>query len=347
MKRTGTGGWFAFFAGAVLAPQLFAASDSPPGAAPGASLLSYSTTAAAATSRFASGVARGHALMRESDEPAPPAAPVYSEAVIAIILDDLGSGTPAGLRAIGLPGPVACAFLPDAPHTRAQAELAFARGKEVMLHLPMEPLDHGREYPASLTLATARDPLVAYLRTSLAAVPHARGVNNHQGSELTADEQHMGWVMAELHAIGGLYFVDSRTTADSVAFRAARAWNVPSTERDVFLDVERGAPAVRAAFHKLVEQARRNGAALGIGHPYPEVFAVLEQELPQLTSQGITLVSPSALIARQYGEPKPGPSLTVAAAPCASTGDVSSCSMTPATSNTPRAVPVSMSTPAH
>ena len=331
MKRTGTGSWFAFILGAILAPQAIAAAEDPPGSA---------------TSRFAAGVAHGHALMRASDEPAAPSPPEYSDASIAIILDDLGDGGPAGLRAVGLPGPVACAFLPDGPHTRAQADLAYARGKEVLLHLPMEPLNHLRGYPTSLTLKTPRDPLVAYLRASLAAVPHVRGVNNHQGSELTADALHMGWVMAELHAIGGLYFVDSRTTADSVAFRTARQYSVPSAERDVFLDTERGAAAVRAQFQRLLETARFHGTALAIGHPYPEVFELLEKELPRLASYGITLVSPSALIERETGE-RVTPTLTLAAVPGTSAGGLNSYSTTPATSTTPRAAPGSMSGGGH
>lgn len=228
-----------------------------------------------------------------------PAAPPAS-AQIAIILDDLGEQHLNGLRAIALPGPVACAFLPKTPHAAAQARLAHERGKEVLLHLPLEPA-RARPFPMAITARTGRAELGAALAEALASVPHAAGVNNHQGSLLTQMAEPMGWLMAELRARPELYFVDSRTSAGSVAYRVARAHGVPAAERNVFLDGARGEAAVRASFRELIAKAQRNERALAIGHPYPETFKVLEEELPRLASWGVTLVAPSELIARQTG----------------------------------------------
>jgi uncharacterized protein len=240
-------------------------------------------------------------------------------AQIAIILDDLGEMRSAGLRAIELPGPVACAFLPNTAHSAEQATLAHARGKEVLLHLPLQPSGPARHYPTALTVSAGRDELGAYFRRSLASVPYARGVNNHQGSLLTALPQQMDWLMAEVRLQSGLYFVDSRTSGSSVAYRAARAHGVPAAERNVFLDSTRGEAAVRAAFRQLVAKALRDERALAIGHPYPETFKVLQEELPKLAGYGIRLVAPSELIARQSGYRGPFkqlkliPTLTLAA----------------------------------
>jgi hypothetical protein len=265
-------------------------------------LIGLGVAPAAANDRgMADGVARGHALLRQ----APRTAPV----LIAIIIDDLGQQRAAGLRAAHLPGSVALAFLPDASHTRAQATVAHALGKEVLLHLPLEPGAHARRYPTGITQATARDELGSYVRGALAAVPFASGINNHQGSLLTELPQQMDWLMEEMGSHPGLYFVDSRTTAASVAYRAARARGIPAAERSVFLDTERGEPAVRQAFAELIAKARRNGRALAIGHPYPETFKVLEEELPQLARYGVRLVAPSQLIARQSGWRGPFPPL--------------------------------------
>jgi len=273
---------------------------------------------------------------------------------IAIIIDDLGEQQLGGLHAARLPGPVAMAFLPGARFTASQAALAHARGKEVLLHLPLQPGGDARAHPASLTVNAGREQLREYFRTALDSVPHASGVNNHQGSLMTEREAPMDWLMREIALRPGLYFVDSRTTAGSVAFRAARLHGVPSAERNVFLDAHRGEAPVRAAFRELIAKALRNERALAIGHPYPETFKVLEEELPQLAARyGVHLVSPSELIARQSGVRGPykrlklSPALTLAAAPSANAGGLISYPMTPATSTTGPGLPAATSVAAH
>lgn len=250
--------------------------------------------------KFSQGISRGHTSLRQPRAPARGADDGF--ALISIILDDLGEQYAAGLRAVDLPGAVACAFLPYTRFSAAQAERAHARGKEVLLHLPLQP-GKAQPYPVGLTLASGRSEMAAYLESALASVPHARGVNNHQGSLLTEMPQHMDWLMSEIKLYPRLYFVDSRTSSVSVAYRVALARAVPAAERQFFLDTERGEAAVRAAFHQLVRYARRNERALAIGHPYPETFRVLEQELPRLAQYRVKLVAPSELIAAQSGQP--------------------------------------------
>ncbi|HUR39610.1 MAG TPA: divergent polysaccharide deacetylase family protein [Verrucomicrobiae bacterium] len=232
--------------------------------------------------------------------------PGGAPAQIAIIIDDLGEQHGAGLRALRLPGPVALAFLPQTRHAAQQARMADMAGKEVLLHLPLEPArGAARAYPTAIRADIGQPGLREAFATALASVPHARGVNNHQGSLLTQMPEPMGWLMAELRSRPELYFVDSRTTGSSVAYRTARLYGVPAAERNVFLDNERGEAAVRARFRELIAKARRDERALAIGHPYPETLALLEQELPRLAAQGIRLVAPSELIARQAGHRGP------------------------------------------
>ena len=109
-------------------------------------------------------------------------------------------------------------------------------------------------------------------------------------------------------------FLDSRTTADSVAESTARGVGLRTTFRDVFLDNEISVAAIRARFRELITKARAHGSAVGIGHPYAQTLQVLAEELPQLvqgdaaatansaaerSAMGIRLVPLSRLIARR------------------------------------------------
>ncbi|HSW12504.1 MAG TPA: divergent polysaccharide deacetylase family protein [Solimonas sp.] len=218
--------------------------------------------------------------------------------VISIVIDDLGDRWQESRQAAELPGAVACAILPESPHGAQVAQLAQARGKEVMLHLPLQP-GQGRGHPLTILDSASPEQRDALLQRALAAVPQAVGVNNHQGSRLTSAAEPMRWLMRALRQHGGLYFVDSRTSAATQAEAEAWQQDLPTTRRQVFLDNSRGAAAVRKEWQRLLQLARRNGSALAIGHPYPETLALLQAEIPRLQAQGIRLVAPSALIRRQ------------------------------------------------
>lgn len=216
---------------------------------------------------------------------------------IALIIDDLGYGLAAGRRAIELPGPVACAVLPATPRARVLAEIAAEHGKEVLLHLPLQAQNaRGAVDPGALHMDMSRESFAAAFAENIAAVPHVAGVNNHRGSLLTRHPGHMRWLMEELNARDGLFFVDSYTTHQSVALQAAAEAGVPAARRDVFLDVDRSTAAVASAFERLKTLARRRGSAIGIAHPYPETLEFLEQALPRLSADGYELVSLRELI---------------------------------------------------
>ena len=217
---------------------------------------------------------------------------------IAIIIDDLGYRKTAGERAIALPGPVSVAILPETPRGAYLAELAHDAGKEVLLHLPLQAA--GDTDPVSddtLVLDMSQQQFAAAFATSIASLPHVVGVNSHRGSLLTRHPGHMSWLMDEISARGDLFFVDSYTTAESVALAVAREKGIPAMRRHVFLDPDTEADTIIREFERLKDLAAQQGYAVGIGHPYPGTLSFLEEALPSLELDGFDLVSVSRLIA--------------------------------------------------
>lgn len=220
---------------------------------------------------------------------------------ISIIIDDLGYRFADDRRAIGLPGPVALAVLPDSPRGPELARLAHRLGKDVLLHLPLEAIEHnGAVEPRSITLDMSREAFRATFARAIASVPGAVGVSNHQGSLLTRHPGHMAWLMQEIRSQEGLFFIDSYTTRHSVALMLAKEVGVPAVRRDVFLDHERSKSAVRRELERLKEEARKKGYAIGIGHPFPETLEVLEKALPLLEEEGFKLVRISELLQEHW-----------------------------------------------
>lgn len=224
------------------------------------------------------------------------AGPVAATPRIAIIIDDVGNRLVEGRRAVALPGPVALAFLPHTPNARVLADAAHDAGKEVMLHLPLQALEDRDPGPGALLLDTTEPAFRRIVRADLAAIPHVRGVNTHMGSLLTRHPGHMAWLMEELRAVGGLFFVDSYTAVESVALQLAREAGIPSVRRHVFLDAEISHEGVRFQFTRLVAHAREHGYAVGIGHPLAETMDVLEDVLARLDEFGVDLVPVSDLV---------------------------------------------------
>jgi hypothetical protein len=234
---------------------------------------------------------------------APAASNAGTEVTIGIIIDDLGNNLANGERATRLPGAVACAILPHTPFARSVANAAHAAGKEVVLHLPMASRDAREPGPGQLDAGMPALEMRATLDYDLSTVPHVIGVNNHMGSLLTTQPDAMDWLMREL-AQRRLFFVDSRTDAETVAADTARRVGVPVLERHVFLDDDLAPAAVAAQLDRLEHLARRHGYALAIGHPYPVTLAALEHWLPQLAERGIHLIPLTTRLAQIAPEAK-------------------------------------------
>jgi polysaccharide deacetylase 2 family uncharacterized protein YibQ len=221
---------------------------------------------------------------------------------VAIIIDDLGYERAAGERAISLPGPIAYAVLPGAPRTNELARMAHAHGKEVLLHLPLQAESDAHGEPsAGLRLDMSRRQFRHAVGERIDAVPHIVGVNTHRGSLLTRHPGHMRWLMEEIADRGGLLFVDSYTTAQSVALRIAREQGIDAARRDVFLDPDRDPDTVIREFARLKRLAITRGFAIGIGHPYPATLDYLARALPALEAEGFELIGIRELVALASG----------------------------------------------
>lgn len=145
---------------------------------------------------------------------------------------------------------------------------------------------------------------VKQLRSNIASVPHISGVNNHMGSLLTQHPGHMDWLMDALAKQGDLYFIDSRTTTKSVASLFAQKHNVPSLERDIFLDPDFRPETIRREFSRFINQARETGYAIAIAHPHPHTIQFIKQHINELEGQGIKLVPVSEMVALRYKREK-------------------------------------------
>lgn len=218
---------------------------------------------------------------------------------IAIIIDDLGYELESSLRVISIAAPVSVAVLPHAPRARSLARAASRSGKDVLLHLPLQA-DSERQpvEPEHITVDMDRGQIAGILARALESVPEAIGVNNHQGSLATRYDEHMQWLMELIRERDALFFVDSYTTHQSVAFDVAMRSGVPTARRDVFLDSNRHPDEIRRQIERLKEKARIHGEAIAIGHPYPETIAALERAIPELEAEGFELVPISEVVRR-------------------------------------------------
>jgi polysaccharide deacetylase 2 family uncharacterized protein YibQ len=224
-------------------------------------------------------------------EPAPRAE--AGRALLAVIIDDLGYDRAAADAVLALRFPLTVAVLPNHPLSAEIAELAHRRGDQVMLHLPMQAESGRGEKGApveSVELRPGMDAaeVDAIVGQMLATVPYAAGVNNHQGSLATTNAALMDGVMRAL-AARHLFFIDSRTTAATVAYDTAERDGVRAAWRKVFLDDVATRPAVLKQLQLAVRDARKQGWAIAIGHPHPATIAALAEFLPHLEAQGIRL----------------------------------------------------------
>lgn len=222
----------------------------------------------------------------------------WPAAQLAIVIDDLGYDRRRGLQAIGLPGRLTVAVMPHTPNARFLAEAAHDAGREIILHHPMQGSDYGlgKKPPKGiLTLDMGPADIRFALRQALTSVPHCIGINNHTGSTLTKARSHMYWLMQQV-ASTDLYYLDSRTTTQTVAGEAAQAWGVPFVSRDVFLDHHNDRESIARQFKYAVKLAKRRGHAVLIAHPRPLSLELLAQQLPLLDASEIELVHASELV---------------------------------------------------
>ena len=222
-----------------------------------------------------------------------PLAQVHS-AQLVIIIDDIGNNYELGNAMVELEGPLTLAFLPHTPYAKRLANKAYLQEKEIILHAPMENTIKAALGPGALTQALTETELKHTLKKAIASIPHIQGVNNHMGSALTQNKQAMKWVMETLQD-EQLYFVDSLTSPNSVAYKMAQQQGLPSLKRHVFLDNNKSPAALNKQWQQALRVAKKYGRAVLIAHTYQESHTFLAQHIPQLSEQNIELVPASQL----------------------------------------------------
>ena len=242
--------------------------------------------------------------------PAPPAAPSptgttapnpaehasHHRPRIAIIIDDIGNSKRVGEEIIALDLPLAFSILPHSPHANHLAILAKARGRDLLLHLPMEADDpKWSPTPGTLLLSMSRRELIDTINRDLDTPYRPIGINNHMGSKFTTDPVAMRIFLNTIKA-RGLFFIDSLTAANSVGYTLARDLGVETAKRDVFLDNGQTQTKILAQIGKLIALAQRHGSAIGIGHPYPATLEALRAGRPRLLGQEAVMVPVHELV---------------------------------------------------
>jgi uncharacterized protein len=213
----------------------------------------------------------------------------------AIILDDFGYDLKDMERLREMYLPVTVSILPNLEASKKIADLARAAGYEVMLHLPMSTNQNVRLESKTVSSQMTAAEVRQQVEKDLSSLGPVSGVNNHMGSLATADPKLMTEVLSDLKG-KNLFFVDSLTGPNSVAFKTARELGIEAGRRDVFLDNESKPEYIKGQIRELIQKALKNGRAIGIGHDRPETFTILKEMLPEFEKAGVSLVPVSRLV---------------------------------------------------
>lgn len=221
--------------------------------------------------------------------------PLDGKIPLAIVIDDMGHDMEMTDQMATLPRPMTFSFLPYINKLQDQARTVSVMGHELMLHLPMEPTGSNNPGPNALVRDLPYNETLKRLRWNLDQFEGYVGINNHMGSQYTASRSFMFPVLQEVHK-RQLLFLDSRTSAESVAMNLSAELNIPTLERDVFLDNVRDLKLIERQLETLEKTAISKGYGIAIGHPYPETYQALRAWLPTLADKGFKLWPISAFI---------------------------------------------------
>lgn len=216
---------------------------------------------------------------------------------VAIVIDDLGGENHIAQEILGWDVPITFSILPFTPYSKILAQQAHQKRKEVILHLPMEPHGYPKTKPGEGALLYEMDEekLRRQLSKDIAAIPYLKGVSNHMGSRLMEDPEKLSVVLTELKR-RGLFFLDSRTTPQTVGLQTAESIGLRATERSLFIDHSQDPEDIREQLEKLAQLSLTTGKAIGIGHPYPSTLKAIKEIIPKMREKGIEIVPLSSVI---------------------------------------------------
>jgi len=216
---------------------------------------------------------------------------------ISIIIDDLGYSLEMLNKLIEINQPLTLSIIPHLRYSRKTAQIAHDKGYEIMLHLPMEPENYPANNPGLGAILTHMAPEEIYhaVLENIASLPYIKGVNNHMGSKATQDYTIMKHVL-EVIKEHNLYFIDSQTSDQTVAYKVAQEMNVPTGLRVIFIDKIQEIAYTENEIRSLYDYAKNNGYAIGIGHAFPTTIQALKNSLPEMNSHGVKLVFASEIV---------------------------------------------------
>lgn len=215
---------------------------------------------------------------------------------VAVIIDDMGYDSEVAEKFLSLNIPVTFSVFPHSPSRERIIRSARAKGQDIMLHLPMEPVEYPAVDPGPSALLTSMSPdqIVSRLNENLDSLSFLKGVNNHMGSRMTAVSNQMYQILSVLKK-RELFFIDSLTTSESLCRSCAHILQIPFAQRDVFLDHIVDTEIIRLKIKELIRTAGCYGEALGIGHPHLETYNALREMLPELQKE-VRLVPASEIV---------------------------------------------------
>lgn len=215
---------------------------------------------------------------------------------IVYVIDDAGNNLRELEPFLRFPGALTVAVLPGLPHSAQAARLVREAGKEVFLHQPMEAVGGANPGPGAVYTGMSAEEARAVLEKNVREIGPIAGMNNHQGSLVTQDEEIMK-VVLEFCRENKLYFLDSRTTADTVAPKIALDAGVKIAERNIFLDNEQDGNAIRGYLEQGLVIARAKNFAVMIGHTWsPELAGILTDSYAGLSAEGYVFLSVSEMM---------------------------------------------------
>ena len=227
----------------------------------------------------------------------PLAAMPSSEVKIAIVIDDMGYRQ-SDRNALNIKGNFTYAILPFAPLTKELAFAAHAKNREILAHIPREALANNHLLGlVEINSSMNQQQINRQLQHAINNVPYAQGINNHMGSKLTTLAKPMRWIMALLSQ-QQLYFLDSKTSATSIAASTAKKFGLATAQRDVFLDNQLDLTSLNKQFDQLIKIAKKHKSAIGIAHPHPQTIAFLAKISARLTKLNIKLVPLSEVLSK-------------------------------------------------
>ena len=209
---------------------------------------------------------------------------------LTFVFDDAGHNLDQLEYFLRLPFPCTIAVLPGLRYSSESARRIRKAGKQVILHQPMQSVDlHINPGPGAVTPGLSAEQIKNIVRKNLEEIWPVAGMNNHEGSLMTADEAAMSAVLdvvAEKH----IFFLDSRTTARSVVAKVAKEKNMAVWERAIFIDNDKSRAAMETQIKKGLSIARQKGSAIMIGHVFTiELAELLTEMYPALIEDGFSL----------------------------------------------------------